>query len=124
MLLAEGFEIFWQKGDNIRDYMQNLLNLYSKGVVYFSSLHASFIFVMFCIFGLGLNSAYMFGILVIKFIDIGFKIYFLDRMKKGLSLGGYEAMLNEDMQISPLTKLASSSFYLFMFYMALNTTGL
>ncbi len=119
MVLVEAFEFFWQKGESIREYMQNLFNIYQKGVIYFASLHASFIFILFCIFGLNLTSFYAYLIASIKFFDIAFKIHLLNRIDKGLPLGGYEEIITQDAKLSNMSKLISSSTYLFLFYLAL-----
>ncbi len=120
MIASEIFEIVWQKGNNIKEYLANLYTVYEKGVIYFSCLHLSFIFILFCIFALNLPSIYLLLIASIKFFDISFKIYLLDKISKNLPLGSFEHVLNENIKLSNFSKLLSSSFYVMMFYFALN----
>lgn len=120
MVLLELFEFFWQKGNSLKDYMQSLLNAFQKSTILFICLHPSFFFVLFCIFALNIKSPFLLAIGGLKFFDIGFKIYILDRVSKGMPLGIYKDMFNENINISNMSKILSSAFYVFLFYLAIN----
>ncbi len=122
IILTEFFEFSWQKGENMKDYIQNMFKFYQKGILYFSVLHVSFIYVLFCIFTLSQTSTYMYIIAIIKFFDISFKISILNRIERRASFEGFEDILNENVKLSNFSKLASSSFYIYLFYMGLNNT--
>lgn len=118
MILLELFEFSWQKGSNLQDYMQSLLNAFSKSIIFFILLHPSFLFVLYVIFGLNINSPLLLLIGGLKFFDIGFKIHILDKISKGLPLGAYQDMFNSNINISNSTKLTSSILYVSLFYLA------
>lgn len=118
IILLELFEFFWQKGDTIKEYMQSLMNAFQRGTIFFISLHPSFFFVLFTIFTLNIKSPFLLAVGVLKFVDIGFKIYVLDRMNKGIEV--YQNIFKENIKLSTISKILSSVLYISLFYLAIS----
>ncbi len=116
LILLELFEFFWQKGDNLKEFIQNLFKIYEKSVIFFISLHLSFFFIIFCIFGLNLNSLALYFIALAKFLDICFKIFLLDKIEKNLSLGEFEMLIRHEYPLSIPMKLIPLFTYGSIFY--------
>lgn len=117
IVFFEFFEFFWQGGDTLKQFIQNLLHVYQKGIVLFIFLHPSFFFVLFCVFALNLKSPILLVIAIFKFADICFKISLLNRLNNHLPLGNFEAIFENDYPLSTWVKLMplimySTSFYL------------
>lgn len=119
MICFEFLEFFWQKGEDIKSYMQNLLHIYKNGVIPFACLHVSFFFILFCIFALDIKSPILFLIAIFKYLDISLKISLLNRLTKNLPLGNFGIIFENDYPISIWIKLFPLAIYTTIFYIAL-----
>ncbi len=115
LILCELFEFFWQKGDTFRAYIQNLLDVYNKGLIYFICLHLSFFFMLFCIFGLHLSQGALLVMVSFKFVDIGFKISLLNKLQNRLDLGNFTPLFEQDFPLSNFVKLTPLVIYVALF---------
>lgn len=119
MICFEFLEFFWQKGEDIKSYMQNLLRVYQNGVIPFACLHVSFFFILFCIFALDIKSPILLLIAIFKYLDISFKISLLNRLTKNLPLGNFKPILEINYPLSTITKLIPLVIYTTIFYISL-----
>lgn len=118
-ITCEFFEFFWQKGDTLKEYMQNLLNTYQNGVIFFICLHPSLFFILFCIFTLNITNPLLFIIGFLKFADVGFKISLLDKLYNNLPLGNFEVVFKQDYPLSVGMRLIPFMLYVSIFFLVL-----
>ncbi len=118
-ICLELFEFFWQKGDSIREFVQNLFSIYDTSLIFFISLHVSFFFVLFCIFALNMTSGILFFIAFFKFADISTKIYILHKIQNAQPLGEIEFILKTNYPLSNTIKLIPLFIYGISFYTSL-----
>lgn len=118
LICLEIFEISWQKGTNFRDYISNLFGYYKKGVVFFILLHPTLYFILFAQMALQ-NYATLTSILVIiKVIDVGFKISLMDKIYNNKDLGNFEPLLKENYNIPVGMKFLGILLYPTLFFFA------
>jgi len=118
LIFLELFEVSWQKGQNFRDYISNLFGYYKKSVLFFIFLHPTLYFILFAQMSLQKNSALVSILVMIKVIDIGFKISLMDKIYKHKSLGNFETLLKENYNIPIAMKFIGVILYPTLFFFA------
>ena len=114
----EIFEIFWQRGENFRDYIENLFHFYKKGVIVFILLHPTLYFVIFTQMALQ-NWSFLASLLVlIKVFDIGFKISMMDKIYHNKDLGAFKPMIEANYPLSIAVKGSGLVIYSTIFFFA------
>ncbi len=118
LISLEIFEIYWQRGENFREYVDNLFYFYKKGVVLFIALHPTLYFVMFAQISLQ-NWSFLASLLVlIKAFDIGFKISLMDKIYNDKNLDSFKPLLETNFPISIGVKAIGLLIYSTLFYFA------
>ena len=85
-IALELFESTWQKSDSIHGLISNNFKIYKKNIFLYLSLHTTFFYTIFLSIYLNNFSFWMSSILVIKFLDIAFKLNMMQKLSKGSSL--------------------------------------
>lgn len=116
LIFLEIFELFWQRGGSIQEYLKNLFYFYKKGVLVFIILHPTFYFSIFAQLALQNFSMIATTITFIKFFDLSFKISLMDKLYKHKDLGVFSEIIKENMQISQAVKLSAPILYSSLFY--------
>lgn len=118
LIFLEIFEISWQKGQHFRDYISNLFSFYKKGVIFFILLHPTLYFVIFAVMSLQNDSILASVLVIIKVIDIGFKISLMDKIYNQKDLGSFELLLKENYKIPSGMKYLGIVLYPTLFFFA------
>jgi len=118
LIFLELFEVSWQKGQNFRDYISNLFGYYKKSVILFILLHPTLYFILFAQMSLQNDSALASILVMIKVIDIGFKISLMDKIYKHKPLGNFEILLKENYNIPSGMKFIGTLLYPTLFFFA------
>jgi len=85
-ILLELFESNWQKAPTLHGVMNNNYAMFQKSVITYFLLNPTFIYSIFLVFYLNLFNFWMSSIVIIKFLDIGFRLHLITKMNKGISL--------------------------------------
>ncbi|MFA7084429.1 MAG: hypothetical protein WC141_07840 [Arcobacteraceae bacterium] len=79
----ELFEANWQKSQSLHGTIYNNFLVYQKSLLTFFVLNPTFFYVLFLIIYLDTSSLLMFAMLIIKFIDVAFKIVMMKKLSQG-----------------------------------------
>jgi len=118
LICLEIFEISWQKGENFRDYISNLFGFYKKGIIFFLLLHPTLYFILFAQISLQNYSIIASILVMIKVIDVGFKISLMDKIYNNRDLGSFELLLKENYNIPVGMKFLGILLYPILFFFA------
>jgi hypothetical protein len=79
----EFFESTWQKSDTLYGLINNNFLIFNKNIILYFLLHTTFFYTIFLSFYLNNFSFWMSSILVIKFLDISFKLTLMQKLSSG-----------------------------------------
>jgi hypothetical protein len=79
----EFFESTWQKSDTLYGLINNNFLIFNKNIILYFLLHTTFFYTIFLSFYLNNFSFWMSSILVIKFLDISFKLTLMQKLLSG-----------------------------------------
>ncbi len=85
-ILLELFESTWQKAPTLHGVLNNNCAMFQKNIVTYFLLNPTFIYSIFLAFYLNNFNFWMSSIIVIKFIDIAFRLHIITKMNKGIDL--------------------------------------
>ena len=85
-IAVEIFESNWQKADSMYGLISNNFKIYEKNIFLYFTLHLSFFYTIFVSLYLNNLSFWMSSILVIKFLDIAFKLNMMKKISNGSSI--------------------------------------
>ena len=114
----ELFELFWQRGSTLFEYIRSLLRIYQKSIVLFLFLHPSFYFMLFCLVLFNTESTLFLSMLIMKMIDIAMKIQLLDRLIYNKPLGFFEPMAKANQALPLGVKVLPAFLYSSIFYIS------
>jgi len=86
-IAIELFESNWQKSDTLHGLINNNFLIYQKNIFLYFILHASFFYTLFLCIYLNNFGFWMSSIVIIKFIDMAFKLNMLQKISQGYSIG-------------------------------------
>ena len=119
-IAVEIFESNWQKSDTLYGLLANNYKIFRTNILLYFLLNLSFIYSIFLVIYLQNNSFWMLSIVVIKFLDISFKLNLMTKIKNQVSLE--EIMPNINMTflfrymnafIYPVTFLFAAEYIIF-----------
>tara|TARA_B100001063_G_C16530862_1_gene436361 strand:- start:294 stop:680 length:387 start_codon:yes stop_codon:yes gene_type:complete len=116
-ILLEFFESKWQKADTLHGLILNNFYLFKQNIFLYFSMHVTFFYTMFLCFYLNNFGFWMSSILIIKFLDITFK---LSMMKKLLNGSTLEEVMPMNIQMSNIFRYMNVIIYPTSFIFALN----
>ena len=118
LIFLELFEFSWQRGTNFQEYVKNLFSFYNRGVILFILLHPTLYFVIFVQMYFDNFSLLATSITLIKVLDIGTKISFMDKLYNKKKLGDFEVLLKENYAIPLPFKMLGLILYPTLFFFA------
>jgi len=86
LIFLELFESTWQKAPNLYGMMNNNYVIFQKNIFTYFLLNPTFIYSMFLAFYLNLFNFWMSSIIVMKFVDISFRLHIITKMGQGIEL--------------------------------------
>ena len=117
-IAVELFESNWQKSDSMYGLISNNFTMYKKSIFLYFTLHISFFYTIFVSIYLVNFSFWMSSILVIKFLDIAFKLNMMKKLSNGVSL---EEVMPINVKMTPIFRYMNVIIYPLSFVFA---TGL
>ena len=79
----EFFESTWQKSYTLYGLINNNFSIFNKNIILYFLLHTTFFYTIFLSFYLNNFTFWMSSILVIKFLDISFKLTLMQKLSSG-----------------------------------------
>ena len=79
----EFFESTWQKSDTLYGLINNNFSIFNKNIILYFLLHTTFFYTIFLSLYLNNFTFWMSSILVIKFLDISFKLTLMQKLSSG-----------------------------------------
>jgi len=86
LIFLEFFESTWQKAPNLYGMMNNNYAVFQKNIFTYFLLNPTFVYSMFLAFYLNLFNFWMSSIIVMKFVDISFRLHIITKMGQGIEL--------------------------------------
>lgn len=114
-IAVEIFESNWQKSDSMYGLISNNFAMYQKSIFLYFTLHLSFFYTIFVSIYLNNFSFWMNSILVIKFLDIAFKLNMMQKLSKGLPV---EEVMPMNIKMTPLFRYMNVLIYPLSFVFA------
>ena len=117
-MAVELFESNWQKNDTLYGLIYNNFLIYQKSLILYFILHASFFYSLFV--GIYLNNFgfWMSSIIVVKFLDMAFKLSMMQKLNAGIDI---KEVMPVNMKMTNLFRYFNVLLYPFCFAVA---TGL
>jgi len=85
-IAVELFESNWQKHDNLYGLIYNNYQIYTKNIFLYFILHTSFFYALAVSIYLNNFNFWMCSIIVIKFLDMAFKLNMMQKLSSGLEI--------------------------------------
>lgn len=85
-MAVELFESNWQKHDTLHGLIYNNFLIFKKNIFLYFVLHASFFYTLGVSIYLNNFNGWMISIIIIKFLDMAFKINMMQKLNQGMSL--------------------------------------
>ncbi len=79
----ELFEANWQKSESLYGVIYNNFLVYQKSLFTFFILNPTFFYVLFLTIYLNTDSFLMYAMMIIKFVDVAFKITMMKKLSQG-----------------------------------------
>jgi len=114
-IAVELFESSWQKSDSMYGLISNNFTMYQKSIFLYFTLHLSFFYTIFVSIYLVNFSFWMSSILVIKFLDIAFKLNMMKKLSNGSSV---EEVMPINVKMTPLFRYMNVIIYPLSFVFA------
>ena len=114
-IAVEFFESNWQKSDSMHGLISNNFKMYKKNIFLYFTLHLSFFYTIFISIYMNNFSFWMSSILVIKFLDIAFKLNMMHKLSHGLPL---EELMPINLNMTPLFRYLNVLIYPLSFVFA------
>lgn len=118
LIVLELFEAWWQRADTMAGVLANGYHYYQKSIFLFFLMHPSFYFVLFVILFTQTLNGWMVTILLLKVVDIFFKITFMQNL---FVQNKVDEMMGSILQepLSPWIFLTGVGLYPFLLFYAL-----
>lgn len=116
-IFLELFESRWQKADTLHGLILNNFYVFKKNIFMYFSMHVTFFYTIFLCFYLNNFGFWMSSILIIKFLDITFKLSMMKKLLNGATL---EEVMPMNIQMSNVFRYMNVIIYPISFIFALN----
>ena len=111
----ELFESTWQKSDSMHGLIFNNYEIYRKNIFLYFLLHPTFIFTIFISLYLNNFTLWMSSILIIKFLDISFKLSMMKKLSNGIDIN---EIISFNINMTPLFRYMNVLLYPLSFVFA------
>lgn len=115
-IALEFFESSWQKSDSLYGLITNNFRIYNKNIFLYFILHFSFFYTIFLSLYLNNFGFWMSSILIMKFLDISFKLTMMKKLSQGQSI---EEVMPMNIKMTPLYRYMNVLIYPLSFIFAL-----
>lgn len=85
-IILEVFESTWQKSNTLHGVILNNYKYFTKSIFLFFILHTTFYYSIFLAIYLNNFSFWMSSIIIIKFLDISFKLSMMQKLSNGIDI--------------------------------------
>jgi hypothetical protein len=119
MAIAEYIEIYWQKGDSLRSLLLFNQQSYNNSPAIYLLKHTGFILVLFIIFALGLVNMFTLSILVMKVVDLSFKLSIINKLNNEGEVYLDRLLNGGDFQISSKVRYSNIVIYPLLLFLGL-----
>lgn len=113
----ELFEANWQKSDSLYGVIYNNFLVYQKSLFTFFMLNPTFFYVVFLTIYLNIDLWLMYAMMIIKFVDVAFKITMMQKLSKGEKM---EDIMPVNMKMGFLYRYMNVLIYPITFLFAIN----
>ncbi len=111
----ELFESKWQKSDTLYGLLNNNFQIFQKNIFLYFLLHVTFFYTILVSFYLNNFSFWMSSILIIKFLDISFKLSLMKKLSNGTNI---EEIIPFNMTMVPILRYMGVIIYPLSFLFA------
>ena len=111
----ELFKSKWQKSDTLYGLLNNNFQIFQKNIFLYFLLHLTFFYTIFVSFYLNNFSFWMSSILIIKFLDISFKLSLMKKLSNGTNI---EEIIPFNMTMVPILRYMGVIIYPLSFLFA------
>ena len=111
----EFFESKWQKSDTLYGLLNNNFQIFQKNIFLYFLLHVTFFYTILVSFYLNNFSFWMSSILIIKFLDISFKLSLMKKLSNGTNI---EEIIPFNMTMIPILRYMGVIIYPLSFLFA------
>ncbi len=118
LIIFELLEAWWQRSDTMLGVLANGYHYYQKSIFLFLLMHPSFYFVLFVILSTQILNGWMVTILLLKSVDIFFKITMMQNIFVKNQIDELLGSFLEE-PLSPWIFLTGVSLYPFLLFYAL-----
>jgi len=119
LLLLELFEAWWQKSDTMRGVLERCYGYYHRSIFLFFLMHPTFYFILFVALSTHILNGWMVAILLLKSVDIFFKIALMRALFVQREYDDTIAAII-DQPLSPWIFLTGATLYPFLLFYALS----
>lgn len=116
-IFLEFFESNWQKAPTLYGVMYNNFSMYKKNILLYFLINPTFIYSLFLSYYLNIFNFWMSSIIVIKFLDIAFRLHIINKLNQGEELYMY---IPTDIQMNNLFRYLNVLIYPMSFIFSLN----
>lgn len=118
-IVVEFLEIYWQKGNSIKELLVYNYQSYNKAPIFYFVKHLGFLYILYIIVGLGLINTFSITILIMKSVDLLFKLKIISKLNEHGE--GYidEVLNNFDARLSTRLKYSNILIYPILLFLAL-----
>ena len=122
LVLLELFEAWWQRAETLFDVLAQGYRYYQKSIFLFLLMHPTFYYILFVILVTKVFNGWMVAILLLKMVDIFFKLTLMNKIFVKRTIDEtLEMVLSEP--LSPWLFLTGASLYPFLLFYALTPIG-
>jgi len=107
-IAIELFETNWQKSDTLYGLINNNFLVYKKNIFVYFVLHLSFFYSLYLALNLNNFGFFMSSIIVLKFLDISFKLLLMKRLSNGKNI---EELIPINMPVSAVLRYLNVLIY-------------
>lgn len=115
LIALELFESNWQKSDSLHGLIINNFIVFKKNIFLYFILHLSFFYTIFISLYLNNFGLWMSSILIVKFLDISFKLTMMKKLNDGLTI---EEVMPININMTPLYRYMNVLIYPLSFIFA------
>lgn len=115
-IALEFFESSWQKSDSLYGLIYNNFCLFKKNILLYFVFHITFFYTIFVSLYLNNFTFWMSSILVIKFLDISFKLSMMKKLNSGLEIN---QVMPLNIKMTPLFRYMNVIIYPLSFLFAI-----
>ena len=120
LVILEYFELSWQKGNTLKELLAFNYMVYQYGMFYYFFKHTAFLYIIFTIIHTNIINSFTLTLVIMKFIDIGFKLYVIGKINQKGDLYMTTLFDNQDIPLSMYARYSNIVIYPVLLYLGLS----